>query len=78
MKRIIVLLMMLILSIVLVGCNNESEKEKDDSELLSTELTNNDVDSKEKKMDINYKIGIMDVNKHLDYLGNLCEGIWVN
>ena len=57
MKRIIVLFMMLILSIVLVGCNNESEKEKDDSELLSTELTNNDVDSKEKKMDINYKIG---------------------
>ena len=47
MKRIIVLFMMLILSIVLVGCNNESEKEKDDSELLSTELTNNDVDSKE-------------------------------
>ena len=29
MKRIIVLFMMLILSIVLVGCNNESEKEKD-------------------------------------------------
>ena len=55
MKRIIVLFMMLILSIVLVGCSKESEKEKDDSELLSTELTNNDVDSKEKKMDINNK-----------------------
>ena len=70
--------MMLILSIVLVGCNNESEKEKDDSELLSTELTNNDVDSKEKKMDINYKIGIMDVNNHVDYFGNLFEVILVN
>ena len=78
MKRIIVLFMMLILSIVLVGCNNESEKEKDDSELLSTELTNNDVDSKEKKMDINYKIGIMDVNNHVDYFGNLFEVILVN
>lgn len=78
MKRIIVLFMMLILSVVLVGCSNESEKEKDDSELLSTELTNNDVDSKEKKMDINYKIGIMDVNNHVDYFGNLFEVILVN
>ena len=37
MKRIIVLFMMLILSIVLVGCSKESEKEKDDSELTEQE-----------------------------------------
>ena len=29
-------------------------------------------------MDINYKIGIMDVNNHVDYFGNLFEVILVN
>lgn len=70
--------MVLILSVVLVGCNNESEKEKDNKGLISTELNNNDVDSKEKKIDINYKIGIMDVNNHVDYFGNLFEVVLVN
>lgn len=70
--------MVLILSVVLVGCNIENEKEKDNNGLISTELNNNDVDSKEKKMDINYKIGIMDVNNHVDYFGNLFEVVLVN
>ena len=78
MKKLLLICFMLVIAFTMVGCSNESEKEKDDSELLSTELTNNDVDSKEKKMDINYKIGIMDVNKHVDYFGNLFEVILVN
>lgn len=61
MKRIIVLLMMLILSIVLVGCNNESEKKE--KEIVKNELTqyvNNLSKAEIIKIDMKYVTNIID------------------
>lgn len=66
MKRVLIICFMLLIAFTMIGCNNESEKEKGERELLNTKLYDEDLNEMQENTKFNFDEILLKKNVSLE------------